>query len=320
MIGAETGELHVYAVPLRRRFRGIDVRQGVLIHGRAGWGEFSPFAEYDDAEAAAWWRAAEEAAGIGWPPPVRDRIPVNATVPAVPAAEVATVMAAFPGCGTAKVKVAEPGQTAADDQARLEAVRAVLGSAGHIRVDANGGWDLDMAARYLPLYDRAVGGLEYAEQPCATVEEMAALRRRVDIPIAADESIRRSDDPIRVVRLGAADVAVLKVQPMGGVRVCLRLAEELGLPVVVSSALETSVGIGAGVALAAALPELPFACGLGTAALLSRDVVDDPLVPFDGVLPVRRPEPDPASLAMARADQATTGWWRDRARRAAKLA
>lgn len=320
MIGAETGELHVYAVPLRRRFRGIDVRQGVLIHGRAGWGEFSPFAEYDDAEAAAWWRAAEEAAGIGWPPPVRDRIPVNATVPAVPAAEVATVMAAFPGCGTAKVKVAEPGQTAADDQARLEAVRAVLGSAGHIRVDANGGWDLDMAARYLPLYDRAAGGLEYAEQPCATVEEMAALRRCVDIPIAADESIRRSDDPIRVVRLGAADVAVLKVQPMGGVRVCLRLAEELGLPVVVSSALETSVGIGAGVALAAALPELPFACGLGTAALLSRDVVEDPLVPVDGVLPVRRPEPDPASLAMARADQATAGWWRDRARRAAKLA
>ncbi|MET0521453.1 MAG: o-succinylbenzoate synthase [Jiangellaceae bacterium] len=320
MIGAETGELHVYAVPLRRRFRGIDVRQGVLIHGRAGWGEFSPFAEYDDAEAAAWWRAAEEAAGIGWPPPVRDKIPVNATVPAVPAAEVATVMAAFPGCGTAKVKVAEPGQTAADDQARLEAVRAVLGSAGRIRVDANGGWDLDMAARYLPLYDRAVGGLEYAEQPCATVEDMAALRRRVDIPIAADESIRRSDDPIRVARLGAADVAVLKVQPMGGVRVCLRLAEELGLPVVVSSALETSVGIGAGVALAAALPELPFACGLGTAALLSRDVVDDPLVPVDGVLPVRRPEPDPASLAMARADQATAAWWRDRARRAAKLA
>ncbi|MET0641095.1 MAG: enolase C-terminal domain-like protein, partial [Jiangellaceae bacterium] len=191
MIGAETGELHVYAVPLRRRFRGIDVRQGVLIHGEAGWGEFSPFAEYDDAEAAAWWRAAEEAAGIGWPPPVRDKIPVNATVPAVPAAEVAAVMAAFPGCGTAKVKIAEPGQTAADDQARLEAVRAVLGSAGHIRVDANGGWDLDMAARYLPLYDRAVGGLEYAEQPCATVEDMAALRRRVDIPIAADESIRR---------------------------------------------------------------------------------------------------------------------------------
>lgn len=320
MIGAETGELHVYAVPLRRRFRGIDVRQGVLIHGRAGWGEFSPFAEYDDAEAAAWWRAAEEAAGIGWPPPVRDKIPVNATVPAVPAAEVAAVMAAFPGCGTAKVKIAEPGQTAADDQARLEAVRAILGSAGHIRVDANGGWDLDLAARFLPLYDRAAGGLEYAEQPCATVEEMAALRRRVDIPIAADESIRRSDDPIRVARLGAADVAVLKVQPMGGVRVCLRLAEELGLPVVVSSALETSVGIGAGVALAAALPELPFACGLGTAALLSRDVVDDPLVPVGGVLPVRRPEPDPASLAMARADEVTAGWWRDRARRAAKLA
>ena len=197
MIGAETGELHVYAVPLRRRFRGIDVRQGVLIHGQAGWGEFSPFAEYDDAEAAAWWRAAEEAAGIGWPPPFATRSRSTRRCP-VPAAEVAAVMAAFPGCGTAKVKIAEPGQTAADDQARLEAVRAVLGSAGHIRVDANGGWDLDLAARFLPLYDRAAGGLEYAEQPCATVEDMAALRRRVDIPIAADESIRRSDDPIRL--------------------------------------------------------------------------------------------------------------------------
>jgi O-succinylbenzoate synthase len=320
MTGAGIGDLHVYAVSLRRRFRGIDIRRGVLIRGPAGWGEFSPFVEYDDAESAAWWRAAHEAAVIGWPQPLRAKVSVNATVPAVPADEVAAVLAAFAGSGTAKVKVAEPGQTAGDDQARLEAVRDALGPAGRIRIDANGGWDLDTAARVLPLYDRAAGGLEYAEQPCATVEDMAALRRRVDVPIAADESIRHSDDPTRVTRLGAADVAVLKVQPMGGVRACLRIAEELGLPVVVSSAVETSVGIAAGVALAAALPELPFACGLGTVALLTDDVVRDPLVPVDGALPVRRAEPDPALLAKASADETTTAWWKDRARRVARLA
>ncbi len=318
--GAGVGDLHVYTVPLRRRFRGIDIRSGVLVRGPAGWGEFSPFVEYDDTEAAAWWRAAHEAAVTGWPRPVRAKVFVNATVPAVPADEVAAVLAEFPGSGTAKVKVAEPGQTAVDDQARLEAVRDALGAAGRIRIDANGGWDLDTAVRVLPLYDRAAGGLEYAEQPCSTVEDMAALRRRVDVPIAADESIRRSDDPSRVARLGAADVAVLKVQPMGGVRACLRIAEELGLPVVVSSAVETSVGIAAGVALAAALPELPFACGLGTVALLTHDVVKDPLVPVDGALPVQRVEPDPALLAKASADQTTTAWWKDRAQRVAQLA
>ena len=320
MTGADVGDLHVYAVPLRRTFRGIDIRRGVLIRGPAGWGEFSPFVEYDDAEATAWWRAAHEAALTGWPPPVRAKVFVNATVPAVPADEVAAVLAECAGADTAKVKVAEPGQTAVDDQARLEAVRAALGVAGRIRIDANGGWDLDTAARLLPLYDRAAGGLEYAEQPCATVEDLAALRRRVDVPIAADESIRRSDDPRRVARLGAADVAVLKVQPMGGVRACLQIAEELGLPVVVSSALETSVGIAAGVALAGALPELPFACGLGTVALLTHDVALDPLVPVDGALPVRRAEPDPGLLTKASADETTTAWWKDRAQRVAQLA
>jgi o-succinylbenzoate synthase len=320
MTGAGVRDLHVFAIPLRRRFRGIDVRHGVLIHGPAGWGEFSPFVEYDDSEAATWWRAAVEAAVTGWPPPVRTEVSVNATVPAVPANEVAAVLAAFAGAGTAKVKVAEPGQTAADDQARLEAVRDALGAAGSIRIDANGGWDLETAARVLPLYDRAAGGLEYAEQPCATVEDLAALRRRVDVPIAADESIRRTDDPIRVAKLGAADVAVLKVQPMGGVRACLRIAEELGLPVVVSSAVETSVGIAAGVALAAALPELPYACGLGTVALLAGDVVEDPLLVVDGAVPVRRADPDPALLAKASADETTTAWWKNRARRVARLA
>jgi len=309
--------LHVYALPLRTRFRGIEVREGVLVRGDAGWGEFSPFREYDDAEATAWWRAAVEAADDGWPPPVRHRVPVNATVPAVAPDAVAGVLHRFPGCLTAKVKVAEPGQSPRDDEARLEAVRSLLGEVGRIRVDANGAWDVDRAARLLPAYDRAAGGLEYAEQPCATVEELAALRRKVHIPIAADESVRRAGDPLRVARLEAADVAVLKVQPLGGVRACLRIAETIGLPVVVSSALETSVGIAAGVALAAALPELPYACGLATAGLLARDVVTEPFVAKGGLLTVRPVAPDPALLADAGADEATIAWWRDRVRRVA---
>jgi o-succinylbenzoate synthase len=320
MTDAIDRDLYVFSIPLRTRFRGIDVRQGALVRGSAGWGEFSPFPEYADDEAASWWKAATEAAGAGWPVPVRDRVPVNATVPAVAPHMVADVLAGFPGCRTVKVKVAQRGQAPGADQARLRAVRAVVGPTGRIRIDVNGAWDVDTARRLLPLYDRAANGLEYVEQPCVSVEDLAALRRRVDLPIAADESIRRSEDPLRVAKLGAADIAVLKVQPLGGVRACLRIAEDIGLPVVVSSALETSVGIAAGVALAAALPELPFACGLATAALLARDVVDQPLVPVDGTLPVERPDPSPAALATARADGVTTSWWQERAGRAAQLA
>ncbi|HSF26929.1 MAG TPA: o-succinylbenzoate synthase, partial [Actinomycetes bacterium] len=227
-----------------------------------------------------------------------------------------TVLARFPGCTTVKVKVADGGRTdpatVAADLARLEAVRAALGPAGLVRIDLNGAWSLDDAVRLLPIYAKAAGGLEYAEQPCATVEDLAALRRRVDVPIAADESIRRAEDPLRVARLGAADVAVLKVQPLGGVRACLRIAEQIRLPVVVSSALETSIGIAAGVALAAALPELPHACGLATVGLLERDVVADPLVAVQGMIAVRRPAPDPDALAATRADAATEARWRER--------
>jgi O-succinylbenzoate synthase len=291
----------------------------LLVRGTFGWGEFSPFREYDDTEAVAWWTAAHEAADRGWPSPVRERIPVNATVPAVKPDEVATVLDRFPGCRTAKVKVAAAGQHPDDDESRLAAVRDVLGPGGRIRVDANGAWDVDTAARLLRRYDLAAGGLEYAEQPCPGIEDLAALRRRVDVPIAADESIRRAGDPLEVARLDAADIAVLKVQPLSGVRACLRIAESIGLPVVVSSALETSVGIAAGVALAAALPELPYACGLASAGLLARDVVGDPLLAIDGSLAVRRPSPTAAAMAAARADDVTVEWWRDRATRVARL-
>jgi o-succinylbenzoate synthase len=233
-------------------------------------------------------------------------VPVNTTVPAVPP-EQAHALVVASGCRTAKVKVAEPGQRLADDVARVEAVRDALGPQGKVRVDANAGWDVDDAVTALKALDAFA--LEYAEQPVATLEEMAQLRRRVDVRLAADESVRTAEDPLRVAGLEAADIVVLKVQPLGGVRRCLEVAEACGLPVVVSSAVETSVGIAAGVALAAALPELPFACGLGTVSLLAADVVDDPLLPVDGELPVRRVEPNPS---LVHADDELTSWWQQR--------
>ena len=297
----------VYRVPLRTRFRGIDVRDGVLVRGPAGWGEFSPFWDYDDAESRRWWAAAVEAAVEGWPASVRSSVPVNVTVPAVDAARAHAIVSAS-GCRTAKVKVAEPGQSAADDLARVEAVRDALGPAGAIRVDANAAWDVDTAVIRIRGLDRV--GLEYVEQPCATLGELAELRRRIDVRIAADEVVRRSADPLRVDLREACDVVVLKVQPLGGVRAALRVAEAHGLPCVVSSALESSVGIAAGVALAAALPELPFACGLATVALFTDDVTSTPLLPVDGALPVLRPEPDRLDAVVA--DPGTDARWRAR--------
>jgi len=297
----------VYRVPLRTRFRGIDVRDGVLVRGPAGWGEFSPFWDYDDAESRRWWASAVESAVEGWPAPVRFSIPVNVTVPAVGAEQAHAIVSAS-GCRTAKVKVAEPGQSPADDLARVEAVRDALGPAGAIRVDANAAWDVDTAVARIAELDRL--GLEYVEQPCATLEELAALRRRIDVRIAADEVVRRSADPLRVDLREACDVVVLKVQPLGGVRAALRVAAAHGLPCVVSSALESSIGIAAGVALAAALPELPFACGLATVALFTDDVTSAPLLPVDGALAVTRPEPD--RLDAVAADAVTDARWRAR--------
>ena len=303
---------HVFSVGMRIRFRDVSVREGVLLQGDAGWGEFSPFLEYGPAEVQPWLRAAREAADEGWPEPVRVTVPVNVTVPAVGPEHAAAIVGDSAGCRTAKVKVAEPGQSLGDEVARLEAVRDALGPAGRVRIDVNGLWSVDEAVTLIPLLDRAAGGLEYVEQPCASVEDLAAVRRRVDVPIAADESIRRAEDPLRVRDLEAADVAVLKVQPLGGVRACLRIAEEIGMPVVVSSALETSVGIAAGLALAAALPELPFACGLATVQLLTDDVVVHSLLPLDGELPVVRPQVDPDALIRTQAAPDRVEHWRQR--------
>ena len=303
---------YVYSIPMRTRFRGITTRDGVLVRGEAGWGEFSPFWDYDPATCVPWLRCAEEAAHEGWPEPLRQHVPVNVTVPAVGPERAHEVVRNGAGCRTAKVKVAEPGQTPADDQARLEAVRDALGPDGRIRIDANGGWSVDDAVRLLPVLDRAAGGLEYVEQPCPTVEDLAEVRRKVSVPVAADESIRRAEDPYLVRDLHAADVAVLKVQPLGGVRRCLRIAEDIGIPVVVSSALETSVGIAAGVALAAALPELPFACGLATVQLLTDDVTVPSLLPRDGRLPVVRPSLDEDALRRLAAAPDLADAWAER--------
>jgi O-succinylbenzoate synthase len=278
-----------FRIPLRLRFRGVTSRSGLLVHGPAGWGEFSPFPEYGPA-MTRWWRAAaEEAATRAWPTPVRSEVPVNVTVPAT-TAEQAHAIVAGSGCATAKVKVGE-----GDDLARVEAVRDALGPAGRIRLDVNAGWDLEEAARQIARL--APLGLEYVEQPVAMLEDMARLRRMVDVPLAADELVRLSPDPLHLDLREAADLIVLKVQPLGGVWRALEIAGAIGLPAVVSSAVESSVGIAAGLALAAALPELPYACGLATVLLMEGDVVADPLVPVGGAISVRRPAVDPAALA-----------------------
>lgn len=304
--------LHVVALPMRVRFRGITVREVALIDGPAGWGEFGAFAEYRPPEAAHWLASALESAYHQPPPARRDRIAINATVPAVAAGQVPDVLSRFPGARTAKVKVAEPGQTLADDVARVEAVRELIPT---VRVDANGGWTVAEAVVAAAALT-ATGPLEYLEQPCATVAELAELRRRIDVPVAADESIRKATGslaPLAVVRAHAADIAVLKVAPLGGISALLRIAAQIGIPVVVSSALDSAVGVAAGLHAAATLPVLDHACGLGTGALFVEDVADA-VAPTDGYLPVAPVKPDPARLHGLAADPQRRQWWIDRVR------
>jgi len=309
-LGDLVSAAHVVALPLVTRFRGITVREALLVEGPFGWTEFSPFVEYSDAESTPWLAAAVE---FGWQPTLpilRSSIPVNATIPSIDAIQVPTTIALFPGCRTAKVKVAEPAQCLDDDIRRVSAVRDSLGAEGRIRVDANGQWGIDEAER--AIHALAPFDLEYVEQPCATVEELIEIRRRVahlDVQIAADESIRQAADPLAVARVGAADIIVAKTQPLGGSRRALSTITEADLPAVVSSALETSVGIAMGASLAASLPHLPFDCGLGTAALLAADVTAEPLLPVNGVIAVGRPDVDRAALERYSVDKTRREWW-----------
>lgn len=299
---------------MRVKFRGILHREALLLRGPAGWGEFAPFPEYDDAEAAPWLAAAVEAAWHGYPAPLRHSVPVNGTVPAVPVEQVEGVLARFGAVSAVKVKVAERGQSVAEDLARVAEVRRLLPDAG-IRVDANGGWDVPTAVGALE--SLAEAGLEYAEQP---VPEIAGLRevrlelqrRGIPVLIAADESVRKETDPLRVAREDAADLIVVKVAPLGGVRRALEIVAAAGLPAVVSSALDTSVGIRAGVALAASLPRLPYACGLGTLSLMAGDVTEDPLLPDGGGLAVRDVPVSEELLERCAASPERRQWWLDR--------
>ena len=301
----------VVSLPLNTRFRGITQREALLLEGPRGWTEFSPFLEYDDVESATWLAGAID---FGWAEPaplLRSRIPVNATLPAVGPGEVAAVLARFPGCRTVKVKVAEPGQVLADDVARVAETRAILGPEGRIRIDANGGWNVDEAEH--AVHALAAYDLEYLEQPCATVAELAELRARVKymgLPVAADESVRKAADPLEVARSGAADLLVVKAQPLGGVTAALGIVREAGLPAVVSSALETAVGISMGLHLAGALASLDYDCGLATGALFAEDIAE-PFEIIGGYIEVRRVTPRSTNAAAAE----RTEWWLDRLRR-----
>ena len=310
-----TADAHVVALPMRVRFRGITTREALVLRGPAGWTEFSPFVEYDDAEAAAWLRATVD---FGWTEhePAAGTVRVNATVPAVSPDQVPDLVARYPGCTTAKVKVAEPGTTLEDDVARVAAVRRVMGPDAAVRVDANGLWSVEQAVAALEAL--AAFDLQYAEQPVATVEGLAEVRRRtagLGVPIAADESVRKAADPLAVARAGAADVLVVKAQPLGGISAARRIIAEAGLPCVVSSALDTSVGLGMGAFLAAAAMTPGYAAGLGTAAMFTGDVTDAPLLPVDGAVPVRRVEVARDLLERHAAAPERRTWWMDRLRR-----
>lgn len=305
---------HVVSIPTRTRFRGLTEREAVIFDAPNGASEFSPFLEYDDVEASRWLAAAIE---FGWgeiPQLLRTSIPVNATIPAVSPDEVPGVLELFPGCTTVKVKVAERGQTLADDIARVRTVRELMGPDAFVRVDANGGWTVDEA--HTALIALAKFDLEYAEQPCMSVPELVELRKRLggSVRIAADESVRKAEDPVAVARAGAADLIVVKAQPLGGIKPALRIIEEAGLPVIVSSALDTSVGISMGLHLAAALPEgvLAGACGLGTVALLDGDVVSASLIPANGALTVARPALRTESITQYSAMTSQSESWRTR--------
>lgn len=310
----------VVALPLHQRFRGIEAREVMLFEGPAGWTEFSPFLEYDDSESSAWLSAAIDFAWNEAPPIFRSRIRVNATLPAVGPERVAEMLDRFPGCRTVKVKVAEPGQALAEDVARVTAVRAYLGPEGRIRLDANGGWNVDAAEH--AIHALAPSDLEYVEQPCGSVDELADIRKRVKymgMPIAADESVRKASDPLEVATARAADLLVIKAQPLGGIHAALRIVHAAGLPVVVSSALETSVGISMGAHLAAAVPELPYDCGLATVSLFAGDITSESLVPADGLIDVRRVTPDAALLERHAASADRVRWWHARLERCLAL-
>ncbi|MGQ3384018.1 o-succinylbenzoate synthase [Glutamicibacter sp. TV12E] len=302
---------YVVRLPMRVKFRGITQREALLIEGPEGWGEFSAFVEYAPAEASRWLSAGIEAAYQPFPEPLRTTIPVNATLPAVSASEVGAVLEKYDAPHTIKIKVAEQGQGLEQDLARVAEARRLYPQAA-LRVDANMGWDIGQAVHALKALSEF--DLQYAEQPVPGITGLAEVREQlrtagIDLKIAADEAVRKHTDPLEVSRLGAADLMVIKAQPLGGIQAVLDIARQAELDVVVSSALDTSVGLSQAAALASALPELPYACGLSTGTLFADDVCAEPLLATAGYLPVRRIDADPRKLKQLRPEQQRVDWW-----------
>ena len=312
---------HVLSIPVRVKFSGVQHREVVLLEGSHGWTEWSPFLEYDDEEAAVWLRAALEFGFSETPQLSTSAIDINATLAAVSAEQVEEQLAAFGQFRTVKIKVAEPGQSIADDLARVRRVHELHPEVA-IRLDANGGFNVETAIELAKELALESIDLQYFEQPVKTIAELAEVRlklARIGVKVAADESVRKVSDPLAVANANAADVLVIKAQPLGGIRSALDITREAKLPVTVSSALETSVGISMGLHLAAALDVQSFDAGLGTVALLADDVCEEPFIAQNGLLYVKRAVPSETKLAKLAADSERVDWWRARLERCYNL-
>jgi O-succinylbenzoate synthase len=305
--------LRVIALPMKTKFRGISVREVALVKGEYGWGEFSPFLEYDDAESAPWLASALEAATTPKPKLYRTSVAINGTIPATNDKKVIDdLITSYSGVKTYKVKV---GDNLSEDIVRLARIRS-LGRKVNIRIDVNGLWSVEQALTNLYAFYENVGPFEYVEQPCATLDELRELKSKIRIPlkIAVDEVIRKSPDPFALDLQGAADIVMLKVQPLGGIKRAHAIAEHYKLPIVVSSALESTVGINYGLTLAASFKEMNFDCGFGTGSLLSADVAHLPIV--DGKIEISEFEPQLDGLDVA---PDRFEWWKNRIMRTAEL-
>jgi O-succinylbenzoate synthase len=298
---------------MKTDFRGVTVREVALFRGDYGWGEFSPFLEYDDKESSFWLASAVEAATTPRPQRFRDSIPVNGTIPATNDKRTIDQLVASYNCvKTYKVKV---GENLSEDIVRLARIRS-LGRRVNIRIDVNGLWSVDEALTNLYAFYEEVGPFEYVEQPCATIEELRELKEKIHIPlkIAADEVIRKAEDPFAINLEGAADILMLKVQPLGGIKRSLAIATHHQLPVVVSSALESAVGIHYGLELAASIKDLSFDCGLATGSLVSRNLAEIPIV--DGSMAIGDLDINCDGLDAA---PERYEWWKNRAMRCAEV-
>jgi O-succinylbenzoate synthase len=300
-------DLQVVSIPVKNTFRGIKSREIALFEGPAGWSEFSPFLEYDNKQSATWMKAALEAATKPTPSPLRNEVIVNATLPNITPSEVEKVLSNFDGCTTIKIKV---NDFMIDKELLIQSLKLVPNA--KFRLDVNGGWTLEEAIVNLKNYEGEFAGLiDYVEQPCIDIADLKVLKNETGIKIAVDESIRKFLGSDLTKLKDVADIAVIKWAPSGGINSALELIKQISLPVVVSSALDSSVGISHGLALACAIPNLYGACGLATVALLEGDVTSDSLLASKGV--IANPKVTSDRISEFKVDNQRQKWWQDRA-------